>query len=122
MLKFTFKLACLALIVWVALSLVGMRGTSHKGHKGHRKAPKVETVAVTSILPQDIVGDIVSEIAGKTAERITTSLDTMVQNEGNRMVESGSKNLDHEVRKIGQEMSDSLQAGIQSQINNSMPF
>lgn len=118
MLKFTFNLACLALIVWVALSLLGMRGTSHKGHKGHRKAPKVEKVVVTSVLPQDIVGDIVAEIAGKAASNVATSLDTMIQNEGNRMIESGSKNVEREVQNIGRDVTDSLQSGMQSQINN----
>ena len=122
MLKFTFNLACLALVVWVVLSLLGMRGTSHKAHKGTRKAPKVEKVVVTSILPQDIVGDIVAEIAGKAANTVATSLDTMIQNEGNRMIESGSKNLEREVQNVGKDLTDSLQTQVQAQIDGAMPF
>lgn len=124
MLKFIGNVACFALIVWVALSIFGT--DSHKAHKGHGKAHKVATVkpstSTLSLLPQDVIGDIVAEIAGNAANTVASSLDTMIQNEGNRMIESGSKNLDDEVRKIGKEMSDSLQAGIQSQINNAMPF
>lgn len=65
---------------------------------------------------------MVAEIAGNAANTVASSLDTMVQNEGNRMIESGSKNLEREVQNVGKDLTDSLQSGIQSQIDGVMPF
>jgi len=124
MLKLIGNIACLCLIVWVALAIFGK--DQHKAHKGHGKAHKVATVkpstSTLSPLPQDVIGDMVAEIAGNAANTVALSLDTMIQNEGNRMIESGSKNLEREVQNVGKDLTDSLQSGIQSQIDGAMPF
>lgn len=127
MLKLIGNIACLCLIVWVALAIFGKdQHKAHKAHKGHGKAHKVATVkpstSTLSLLPQDVIGDMVAEIAGNAANTVASSLDTMIQNEGNRMIESGSKNLEREVQNVGKDLTDSLQSGIQSQIDGAMPF
>ena len=120
MLKLIGNIACLCLIVWVALAIFGK--DQHKAHKGHGTAHKVATIkpstSTLSLLPQDVIGDMVAEIAGNAANTVASSLDTMIQNEGNRMIESGSKNLEREVQNIGRDVTDSLQSGMQSQLDN----
>lgn len=110
MLKLIFNLGCFALIVWVVLSVLGL-------DRKPQTSKATETVVV-SMIPEEIIGDIVVSVVENASEKVSESLDVTIQNMGTQIVEEGSRNVETEIQNASSNLSDSISVGVQDRIED----